>query len=51
MSFQDWECMTDLLIEEPGPKEEDLEDKHETSLIEIMVCCIKQARRRGADHV
>jgi cohesin complex subunit SA-1/2 len=35
--------MTDLLIEEPGPKEEELDDKQETSLIEIMVCCIRQA--------
>ena len=33
--MQDWECMTDLLIEEPGPKEEDLDDKQETSLIEV----------------
>jgi cohesin complex subunit SA-1/2 len=40
---QDWECMTDLLIEEPGPKEEELDDKQETSLIELMVCCIRQA--------
>ena len=35
--------MTDLLLEEPGPREEDLDDKQETSLIEIMVCCIRQA--------
>lgn len=35
--------MTDLLLEEPGPQEEPLEDKQETSLIEIMVCCIRQA--------
>jgi len=41
--MKDWECMTDLLIEEPGPKEEDLDDRQETSLIEIMVCCIRQA--------
>jgi len=41
--MKDWECMTDLLIEEPGPKEEDLDDKQETSLIEIMVCCIRQS--------
>ena len=41
--MKDWECMTDLLLEEPGPREEALEDKHETSLIEIMVCCIKQS--------
>ena len=35
--------MTDLLLEDPGPREEPLEDKQESSLIEIMVCCIKQA--------
>merc|ERR1719322_1391446 len=41
--MKDWECMTDLLIEEPGPTEEPLDNKQETSLIEIMVCCIRQA--------
>jgi len=41
--MKDWECMTDLLIEEPGPMEEGLDDRQETSLIEIMVCCIRQS--------
>merc|ERR1719245_221776 len=41
--MKDWECMTDLLVEEPGPNEEGLDDRQETSLIEIMVCCIRQA--------
>jgi len=41
--MKDWECMTDLLLEEPGPREEPLNDRQEASLIEIMVCCIKQA--------
>ena len=41
--MKDWECMTDLLIEEPGPNEEPLDNKQETSLIEIMVCSIRQA--------
>lgn len=41
--MKDWECMTDLLLEEPGPNEEALDDRQETSLIEIMVCCIRQA--------
>lgn len=41
--MKDWECMTDLLIEEPGPEEEALDNRQETSLIEIMVCSIKQA--------
>lgn len=41
--MKDWECMTDLLLEEPGSQEEPLDDRQETSLIEIMVCCVKQA--------
>lgn len=41
--MKDWECMTDLLIEEPGPTEEPLDDRQETSLIELMVCCVRQA--------
>ena len=41
--MKDWECMTDLLLEEPGQGEEALDDRQETSLIEIMTCCIKQA--------
>ncbi|KAJ8679967.1 hypothetical protein QAD02_015754 [Eretmocerus hayati] len=41
--MKDWECMTDLLLEEPGETEETLDNQQETSLIELMVCCIKQA--------
>ena len=63
--LKDWECMTDLLLEEPGKNEEGwklflpypmfmtsltcvnliaaLDDRQETALIEIMVCCVKQA--------
>lgn len=41
--MKDWECMTDLLLEEAGPNEEPLDNQKETSLIELMVCCIKQA--------
>ncbi|CAB0035744.1 unnamed protein product [Trichogramma brassicae] len=41
--MKDWECMTDLLLEEPGDTEEALDNQQETSLIEIMVCCIKQS--------
>ncbi|CAL1527874.1 unnamed protein product [Lymnaea stagnalis] len=41
--MKDWECMTDLLLEESGKGEEALDDRQETSLIEIMVCCVKQA--------
>ena len=40
--MKDWECMSDLLVEEPGPAEEPLDDKQETSLIEIMICAVRQ---------
>lgn len=39
---KDWECMTDLLIEEPGPSEEQLDNKQESTLIEIMVSAVRQ---------
>ena len=35
--MKDWECMTDLLLEEPGEMEETLENNQETALIEVMV--------------
>lgn len=41
--MKDWECMTDLLLEESGEDEEPFDDRQETSLIEIMVCCIRQS--------
>ncbi|OWR54700.1 cohesin subunit SA-1 [Danaus plexippus] len=41
--MKDWECMTDLLLEEPGPTEEPLDNRQESSLIELMVCCVRQA--------
>ncbi|XP_013381266.1 cohesin subunit SA-1-like isoform X1 [Lingula anatina] len=41
--MKDWECMTDLLLEEPGRGEEALDDRQESCLIEIMVCCVRQA--------
>ncbi|VEL29690.1 unnamed protein product [Protopolystoma xenopodis] len=41
--LRDWEAMIDLLIEEPGRGEEPLDAHQETSLIEIMVCCVRQA--------
>lgn len=40
---RDWECMTDLLLEEPGPNEEVLDNKQESTLIEIMVSSVKQS--------
>lgn len=39
---KDWECMTDLLLEEAGPTEEPLDNKQESTLIEIMVSAVKQ---------
>lgn len=39
---KDWECMTDLLLEEPGPNEEQLDNKQESTLIEIMVSAVRQ---------
>ncbi|VDM34690.1 unnamed protein product [Hydatigera taeniaeformis] len=41
--LRDWEAMIDLLIEEPGKNEEPLDVSQESSLIEIMVCCVQQA--------
>lgn len=41
--IKDYECMTDLLLEEPGPTEEPLDNKQESTLIEIMVSSVKQA--------
>jgi cohesin complex subunit SA-1/2 len=41
--MKDWECMTDLLMEDPGPGEESLNVWQERSLIELMTFCIKQA--------
>ena len=41
--MKDWECMTDLLVEGPGPMEGGLDDWQETSLSEIMVCSIRQS--------
>lgn len=39
---KDWESMTDLLLEEPGPNEEPLDNKQESTLIEIMMSAAKQ---------
>ncbi|KAF4117237.1 cohesin subunit SA-1a [Onychostoma macrolepis] len=41
--LKDWECMTELLLEEPVQGEEVLSDKQESSLIELTVCTIRQA--------
>ncbi|THD21172.1 Cohesin subunit [Fasciola hepatica] len=55
--LRDWEAMLDLLLEEPGRGEEPMDANQETSLIEIMVCCVRQAAtgespvgRQGGTH-
>ncbi|XP_071950467.1 cohesin subunit SA-2-like isoform X2 [Antedon mediterranea] len=45
---KDWDCMTELLLEEPGRGEEPLDDRQETALIEIMVCAVRQAAQGHA---
>ncbi|CAF1609042.1 unnamed protein product [Rotaria magnacalcarata] len=41
--MKDWECMTDILLEAPDQEEDPLDDQHENCLIEIMVCCVREA--------
>lgn len=41
--LKDWECMTDLLLEDPLDPNDVMDDTHERYLVEIMTCCIKQA--------
>ena len=57
--MKDWECMTDILLEAPDQEEDRkeyfqtserekraclaLDDQHENCLIEIMVCCVREA--------
>ncbi|XP_062253591.1 cohesin subunit SA-1a [Platichthys flesus] len=41
--LKDWECMTELLMEEPVQGEELLSDRQESALIELTVCTIRQA--------
>ncbi|XP_070538623.1 cohesin subunit SA-2-like isoform X2 [Ptychodera flava] len=40
---KDWDCMTELLLEEPGRGEDALDDRQETALIEVMVSAVRQA--------
>lgn len=40
--MKDWECITDLLLENSDLSEERMDNRHKTSFIELMVCCIKQ---------
>uniref|UniRef100_A0A8C2QAZ5 Cohesin subunit SA n=1 Tax=Cyprinus carpio TaxID=7962 RepID=A0A8C2QAZ5_CYPCA len=41
--LKDWDCMVELLLEDPVQGEEVLGDRHEGALIELMVCTIRQA--------
>ncbi|XP_033222914.1 cohesin subunit SA-1-like isoform X2 [Belonocnema kinseyi] len=41
--MKDWECMTDLLLEDSEEQVSENQDKADSVLIELMVCCIKQA--------
>lgn len=41
--LKDWQCMTDLLLEDPVNQEDVLSDLHERYLVEIMTCCVRQA--------
>ncbi|CAF1125853.1 unnamed protein product [Adineta steineri] len=41
--MKDWECMTDILLEAPDQDDDPLDDQHENCLIEIMVCCVREA--------
>ncbi|KAK5618756.1 Cohesin subunit SA-1 [Crenichthys baileyi] len=41
--LKDWECMTELLLEEPVQGEELLSERQESALIELTVCTIRQA--------
>ncbi|KAM9375919.1 cohesin subunit SA-2 isoform 2-T2 [Pholidichthys leucotaenia] len=41
--LKDWECMINLLLDDPLPGEEALTDRQETALIEIMLCTVRQA--------
>ncbi|KAI2648908.1 Cohesin subunit SA-1 [Labeo rohita] len=40
--LKDWDCMVELLLEDPVQGEEVLGDRHESALIELMVCTIRQ---------
>ncbi|XP_041949814.1 cohesin subunit SA-2a [Alosa sapidissima] len=41
--LKDWESMISLLLDEPFPGEEELTDRQETALIEIMLSAVRQA--------
>lgn len=41
--LKDWDCMTDLLLEEPANDQDQLDTRQESALVDIMVCSVKQA--------
>ncbi|XP_063058335.1 cohesin subunit SA-2a [Engraulis encrasicolus] len=41
--LKDWESFISLLLDEPFPGEEELTDRQETALIEIMLCAVRQS--------
>ncbi|XP_078491496.1 cohesin subunit SA-2 isoform X2 [Ciona intestinalis] len=41
--LKDWECMSDMLLEEPANDRDSLDQKQESALVDIMVCSVKQA--------
>ncbi|XP_012675064.2 cohesin subunit SA-2-like isoform X2 [Clupea harengus] len=41
--LKDWESMISLLLDEPFPGEEELTDRQETALVEIMLCAVRQS--------
>ena len=41
--LKDFECMSDMLLEEPAYENEKMDEKQETALVDVMVCSVKQA--------
>lgn len=41
--LKDWECMSDMLLEEPANDRDVLDERQESALVDIMVCSVKQA--------
>merc|ERR1719204_2794601 len=41
--LKDWDCMSDMLLEEPANDRDALDQRQESALVDIMVCSVKQA--------
>nr|XP_039258564.1 cohesin subunit SA-2-like isoform X1 [Styela clava] len=41
--LKDWDCMSDLLLEEPANDRDQMDSRQESALVDIMVCSVKQA--------